>query len=226
MPIIIPVGTGISVGTGVTTYSGLVTSVGLWLERSDLGTMIPDFITLFEARMNRILRVPEMEESADLTVTDGVADLPADWLAIRHLYWNGSNDSEIVPVPLSTLRRDYPQSAYTNRPQVYAVVGNELHLGPQPSADADEALTLLYYEKIPALSSDNETNWLITSHPDIYLYGTLAQAEFYGWNDDRLPLVKAALDEALDELMVQGVGKHHGGGPLFPRPIPRPGAAS
>ena len=224
MPIVIPVGTGTVAGTGVTTYSGLLTSVGDYLDRSDLNTKIPNFFQLFEARLNRLLRVPEMEVTATLTVTDGVATLPTEWLEIRHLYWNGDTDSEIVPVPLATMRRDYPLGSYTGRPQVYAVIGGEIHLAPLPAGDGE--LTIVYYEKIPALSSTNESNWLSESHPDIYLYGLIVQAEFYGWNDERLPLVKSALDESLDELMIQGVEKHNGGGPLFARPIPRPGAVS
>lgn len=224
MPIIIPVGTGTSVGSGIVTYSGLVTSAGLWLNRTDLSAMIPDFILMVEERLNRILRVPEMEESATLTVTDGTAELPTDLREIRHVYWNGDVASEIVPVPLSTIRRDYPLAAYTNRPQVYAVRGQEIEVAPLPGIDGD--LTLLYYEEIPPISSDNEINWLISKHPSIYLYGTLIQAEFFGWNDERLPIIKSAWDEAIDELMVQGVSKRHGGGPLFPRPVPRPGALS
>lgn len=223
MPInmVIPVGSGTAVGTGVTTYSGLLTSAGLWLERSDLITMIPDFITLTEERLSRILRVPEMEEVATVTLTDGVGDLPTDLREIRHVYWNADTDSELVPVPLATLRRDYPLTSYAARPQVYAVRGGEIEVAPLPGSIEGE-LTLHYFQDIPAISSGSETNWLISKHPSLYLFGVLMHAEFFGWNDDRLPLIKSAWDEAIAELNAQGVSKRHGGGPLFPRPIPRP----
>lgn len=226
MPIVVGTG-GSGASSDITTYAGLLTAIGTWLNRSDLAAMVPNFITLLESRLNRVLRVPEMEESDTLTVTDGVATLPSDWLEIRHLYWDGDIDSEIVPVPHSTIRRDYPLSTYTGRPQVYAVHNGDIHLAPLPSADAEEELTILYYEKIPALSAQNTTNWLSLSHPDIYLYGALCMAEAYIWDDERLhTLWRPAFDEAIAELQAQGVSKHHGGGPLFPRPIPRAGAAS
>jgi hypothetical protein len=37
-------------------------------------------------------------------------------------------------------------------------------------------LIVLYYQKIPALTVSNTTNWLLTAHPDLYLYTTLSEA--------------------------------------------------
>lgn len=217
--IVIPVGTGASVGTGVTTYSGLVSTVGLWLNRSDLGDKIPDFITLLEARLNRILRVPDMEDIVEVAVTSGAADLPTDYLEARHLYIDADYDNEIVPASLSTMRRDYP-GAPTGRPLIYALADGQILFAPSP--DTDYTAQLHYYNKIPALSADNETNWLIVTHPDVYLYGTLVMAEAFLWNDERLALWKSAWDESLGELQRHGTRKRHGGGPLFPRPVNAP----
>jgi hypothetical protein len=213
MPVnmVIPVGSGTAVGSGITTYSGLVTSAGLWLERSDLGTMIPDFITMVEERLNRILRVPEMEETVTLTADAERIDLPVDFRKARALYLDTDPRRELEAVSLGTLRTSYAQQL-AGQPEVYAISGSELVFGPAPDTSYDAILT--YYQEIPPLSTDSETNWLITRHPSIYLYGTLLQAEFYGWNDERLGLIKSAWDEALDELMEQGKGKQYGAAPL------------
>jgi hypothetical protein len=208
---IIPVGTGASVGTGVTTYSGLLSTVGDWLNRSDLTTKIPDFITLLEARLNRLLRVPEMEEVATLTTDAERLDLPTDFLQARSLYLDSDPRQELEAVSLGTLRTKYAQQI-SGKPEVYAIQGAELVLGPSPDDEYD--LSLSYYQKLTGLSGDNETNWLIVTHPDIYLYGTLTMAEAFLWNDERLPQWKAALDEALDELMEQGKRKQYGAAPL------------
>jgi hypothetical protein len=203
MPInmVIPVGSGTSVGTGITTYSGLVTSAGLWLERSDLGTMIPDFITMVEERLNRILRVPEMEEVTTLTTDGERIDLPTDFRQARSLYLDTDPRQELECVSLGTLRTKYAQQI-SGKPEVYAISGSEIVLGPS------------YYQEIPPLSSGSETNWLITRHPSIYLYGVLLQAELFGWNDERLPLLKGGWDEAIDELTEQGKRKQYGAAPL------------
>lgn len=211
MPIVIPVGTGVTAGTGVVTYSGLVTTLGNWLNRDDLSDKIPDFIKLLEARLNRILRTPEMEEEATIETDGAVLDLPTDLRQIRNVYLDTDPRQELHPVSLGTLRTKYADQA-TGKPEVYAVSNQTLILGPAPDDEYD--LIVTYYEEIPALSAASETNWLIASHPDIYLYGSLVMGEAFLWNDERLSLWKSAWDEALDELMKQGNSKRFGGAPL------------
>jgi hypothetical protein len=207
----IPVGTGAVAGTGITTYSGLVTSAGDWLGRADLVAQIPLFIQLVEERLSRILRCPEMEEEATLSTTGERIDLPTDFRQARALYLNTDPRQELEAVSLGTLRTKYAVQT-TGKPEVYAITGGEVVFGPAPDDTYDALLT--YYQDIPALSTDLETNWLIAKHPSLYLRGVLLEAEFFGWNDDRLPLIKSAWDEAIDELMEQGKRKQYGAAPL------------
>lgn len=225
MAIVVGTGGTTSSAAGLSTYAQLVASIEEWMNRADLEARVPDFIKLLETELNRILRVPEMEDSGTLTVSNGLAALASDLLEIRHVYWNADTDSELVPVPLATIRRDYPLSSYTGRPLVYAVRGAQIEVAPLPGSISG-TLTILYYEKIPALTSANTSNWVLASHPDIYLYGALSMAEVFLNNDSRLPLWRSAFDSAVSQLQGQGIAKHYGGGPLFPRPIPRPGGVS
>jgi len=43
-------------------------------------------------------------------------------------------------------------------------------------------------------------NWLLGAHPDLYLFGSLVEAEMFGVNDERAPLWKARRDEIFDEI--------------------------
>jgi hypothetical protein len=54
------------------------------------------------------------------------------------------------------------------------------------------------------LSDAAPANWLLTRHSDIYLWATLLTAEAFLVNDERLGVWKAALDEAIDELVQAG----------------------
>jgi hypothetical protein len=43
-------------------------------------------------------------------------------------------------------------------------------------------------------------NWLLNAHPDLYLFGSLIEAEMLGVNDERAPMWKARRDEIFDEV--------------------------
>jgi hypothetical protein len=72
------------------------------------------------------------------------------------------------------------------RPTHYAHIGEQLEVFPTPNGSY--SVELLYYQKIPALSDANTTNWLLTDYPDVYLYGALLQATPYIENDQRMPV--------------------------------------
>src|SRR6266567_707210 len=61
------------------------------------------------------------------------------------------------------------------------------------------ALEINYFQKIPPLAT-TDPNWLLTAHPDLYLFGSLVEAEMFGVNDERAPLWKARRDEIFDEI--------------------------
>lgn len=53
-------------------------------------------------------------------------------------------------------------------PRFYAIIGRQLHIAPATLADI--SISLSYYQKLPALRDDSDTNWLLNSRPDLYLY--------------------------------------------------------
>jgi hypothetical protein len=141
----------------ISTYSELKTSLGNWLHRSDLASIIPDFITLNEADFNRKLRIAQMEFRATATFDEGYEDLPSDYLAPEYM-------SEA-----------YPTAVTGDQPTVYTLVDTQVRLNAIPSAEVEIA----YYVKLDALSEAAPTNWLLTNHPDVYLFGSLMFGAIY-----------------------------------------------
>lgn len=182
------------------TYAELITSVGLWLNRTDLADRVPEFIALAERRFNRILNMPEMDTLTTLTAAASVA-LPSDCWEVRSVYLDTDPRQKLEPVSIDMLFGLYPDQT-TGRPAVYAISGSSLVLAPSP--DAADSLVLYYKSTIPALSSSNTTNWLLTKHPDIYLWASLLASEAYNQNDARLSIWDAKLSEALTELAAAG----------------------
>jgi len=77
-------------------------------------------------------------------------------------------------------------------------VGDEFQYYPSP--DASYTATLTYYARIPALSVSATTNWLLTAHPDAYLYGALLQAAPYLRDNDALQVYGAGYTAALSSI--------------------------
>lgn len=175
------------------TYADLLTQVANWTARDDLTTYIPDFVTLFEAAANRRLRVRQMEATVPLTVTNGQATLPADYLEWRRVTWTGTPSVELEYVHPDYLHAFNPNSDQ-GTPTIFTIEGSTLSV-----ADLDNtALTLDYYQKIVALSGS--VNWLYSTHPDIYLFGALVEAHTFTKNFEEAQIWKARRDELFMEI--------------------------
>jgi len=200
----------------LTSYSGLKLVIASWLERDDLGERIPDFIRLAEARFRRELVMPDME--TQISVTPAATNLlPADFDSIRAFGIPGYTAFiQRSPADFYALPKLPNGDPTTGQPTEFAIVAGKFAFWPVP--DISYSALLTYRACLPSLTLANETNWLLTKHPDAYLFGSLLQAEFHGWNDERLPLIKAALDEILVQINVSGTRKRYGSGPLVMKP--------
>lgn len=177
----------------LTTYAELQTSMSSWLGNSLNSASYPDMIAIFEAAANRRLRVRQQEATAAITMSAGSGTLPTDYLSWRRVKWPGSVAADLEYVEPSWMQMQYPTGA-TGTPQVFTIEGSTITVRPSD----DTSLTLQYFQKITALSAG--VNWLFTAHPDLYLFGSLVEAELFGENDERAPMWKARRDAIFDEI--------------------------
>ena len=66
-----------------TNYTSFVTTVESYLARTDLTSVIPDFIQMAQLRMSRDLRTEAMLKVATTTPTDSKVAFPTDFLELR-----------------------------------------------------------------------------------------------------------------------------------------------
>jgi hypothetical protein len=178
------------------TYSDLTAAIGNWLQRSDLTAMFPNFVTLFESEANRRLRVRQQQTLGDLTPSGGIVALPADYLSWTRLTWAGTPTGDLDFAHSSWLLSTFPNGP-AGIPRHFTIIGNDIVVRP---VDPDNTtLELEYFQKIPSLQA-NSTNWLMTEHPDLYLFGALTEAQAYTVNAETAALWKARRDELFDEI--------------------------
>lgn len=165
-------------GMAIDSYSSLKNAITTWTHRTDLTTVLDDFIDLTENRLNRELRVSQMEIRATTTADSEYLALPTDCLAIRNIQLNTSPVRELVYVTPAEMDRLDDNGTTLNH---YTIVGDEIQL----QATSSYSLEFSYYGKIEALSDSNTTNWVIDAHPDVYLYGCLAEAFSFCQDDEQ-----------------------------------------
>jgi hypothetical protein len=171
----------------ITTYAELKTSIASWLNRDDLTSTIPSFISLAEAQINRDIRHYYMENRATANADSQYLSRPGDWVeTIRlHITSTGTRVLNLISRASMADKRQGAENA-TGEPGFYCHAERGFELFPTP--DGTYETELLYYQKIPALSEQNTDNWLLTNHPDVYLYGSLLHSAPFLADDARIPV--------------------------------------
>lgn len=190
----------------ISNYTELKDAVANWLARDDLTSRVPEFITLAEAKFNRVLSHPRMETRTTLTVNTLLSDpefldLPTDFQTIRMVRLPDETGKPRLQFMSQTQMDDYRYSTdnVTGTPVYFTIVGDQIELAPTPNEDLD--IEVLYRANIPPLA-DNSTNWLLTLAPDLYLYGSLLEAAPFNRNDARVALWSSAVAIVIDQLNV------------------------
>jgi len=177
-------------------YTDLKASVADFLNRSDLTSVIPDFVTMAEAEFNRTLRVREMSVRTQGPIDSQYVKLPDDFLGMRNI--------ELMTDPVTPLEYKNLQNLdihrrndKTGKPLYYSIVQNSIEFAPIP--DETYTLEIVYYQKVPTLSS-NTTNWLLDNHPDAYLYGTLQHSAPYLQSDERVGVWAGKYQQVIEQI--------------------------
>ena len=193
------------------TYSNLKTSIASWLHRADLTSQIPDFINLCEVKFNRTLRLSTMEVRSTATLDEQYEEVPTDFLEMRSIHVTGGSGGMLAYLSPQQANDNY-KTTDTGIPRFYTIVDGSICFIPSPSGSFD--MEMLYYKAIPALSDAATTNWMLTNHPDVYLYGSLKEAEAFIKNDPRLGIWKQQYEEAISQVMAADLRSRWSGSPM------------
>jgi hypothetical protein len=200
----------------LSTYTELKTSIGDWLNRSDLTTAIPDFISLAEAQIERTLRTRQMIVRANASFDAQYGAVPSDFLETKSLKLTSTNpQTPLQFLSIDALDNEAANYTASGKPKFFGVVGGQFRIVPTP--DANYTTELTYYAKLTKLSSSVASNWLLASSPDIYLYGSLLQAAPYLQDDARIQTWATLYERALNDLQTADDRGASSGGALLTR---------
>lgn len=208
----------------ITTYSELQTAIGDWLDDSGLSTNAPTFIALAEAYFNRVINTDRtitalstgsptnwlLTSHPDLYLYASLAQAEfRGWNDERLPMIKGLVDQLLADVNTAELRRRRATAAQIT---TYATLQDAVKLNLKDDSLAAGVTTYIQLadrylarvintdQTLTALSGSNTSNWLLASHADLYLYASLIHAEAYGWQDERLPLLKQLVEGLVEQV--------------------------
>ena len=170
----------------ITNYTNLQTTIADTLNRDDLTSVIPTFVSLAEAQMSRDIRHWRMEtrSSGVQDANDAYMQVPADWVQTVRFSVTDGGTSPIALIDSTTMAENRAiNNDQAGTPSAYTLEAGQFHLYPTPITETN--VELIYIAKIPDLAT-NSTNWLLSTAPDVYLYGSLLHSAPYLQDDARV----------------------------------------
>lgn len=206
----------------ISTYADLAQAVKTWCARSDsaFSNQIETFVALHELRMYNgsgangdpmqcdPLMAPEIEVNTTISVADGAADIPDDCNTIRTL----TRPTDRVGLDFITPRQ-YDLLVSQNQggdPLAFTVKSSQILVAPA----TDDTFDILYYKKLPAISTDDPSNALLTAYPLLYFHGVMFEAYAFMQEPDLATAQFMRYRAALTGINNSIKGVRFGGAPL------------
>ena len=153
-----------------------------------------------------------METRTTFTTGDASYDLPEGFRSLRKIFVDGSPQTPLKAISPANVAWQYNGEA--GIPQAYFIENRTLTFRPVPASDTTFAMT--YLTRLVPLTSENDSNWLLEEHPDIYLTGTLLEAAIYIRDEDAISFLAPSLDSKIASLQRESRLDRWGSGPLVP----------
>ena len=183
----------------ITNFTELKSTIADWLNRDDLTTVIPTFISLAEHQMERSVRHYKMIVRKAALLDTQYTDLPNDWLETIRVHLTSGDTHRLELVSLDDMVELREKSGNTSgRPRYYAHIGDTIEVYPTPDSSYD--IEHMYYQKNFILSTGNTSNWLLDKAPDAYLSGALLAASPYLSEDERIEVWGGLYSSAIQAL--------------------------
>ena len=169
------------------------TKVADWLNRSDLSSVLGDFVNMAIKRVERECNLNYMITSATGTLSTDLIALPTTYKETNALILTTSGvDYYLKKDSYPHLISVFNTESATERPRSFATIpaGTSVMLRPYPDSTTVYTYELIYYLYSAEMTSDSETHWLMTNAWEIVLYGAMLEAAMYIVDSDRLATVE------------------------------------
>ena len=197
-------------------YANLKTAIANFLARDDLTSEIDDFIDLTEADFNRRLRIRAMETvNTSFTIDAETEALPTGFLQVRSFILTSTTPDRTLELLSPFHQASLSANDTTGTPRTYSIEGSNFRFAPAP--DTSYTATLVYYKAFDSLDGSTATNYILTNHPAVYLYGSLYHASNFirGIDPQTVEQWKGLFVEGINQIKLKDDGDKYNGSPLI-----------
>ena len=156
-------------------YTDLVSHVTAHVNRTNIATHIDTFIEEATSEINRDARCPEGIGTYSFTSSASLNDMPDDVqeiLSIKNVSDFSRPLKYISNAEIDQVKYEY--HGITGKPIYYTLHSLQIEVVPAPDSNYD--FVLEYYKSVSQPSSANPTNIIMTTYPQLFIYGVLKYA--------------------------------------------------
>jgi len=187
----------------LSTYDELRAAIAKTANRTDADftASVPDFIALAEAEMRREIRARGEVQTLDLTIDDTSYPLPCGFDGIVSFNGTGASNRGWNFVGIDTMDREFEPGSNN-----YSLSADTLYFSRSPGD-----IRMRYRALFNALGPRVRCNWVLSKHPDAYLYGALKHSAPWLEDDSRLGTWETLFSQAIADINRQAINQQNGG---------------
>ena len=182
-------------------YKDIVVASQAYTDRYDaeMAVTIPAFTKVVEAKINNALRTGDQSVRAQIWLRSGEEyyGLPCDWGGARDVEilhkgeQHGRTLVYLAPEEMNKLTRQHGEHNY------YTIIAGQIQVAPP--AD-NQVLEVVYYQRLPELKEDDDTNWLTEKNPDAYIFGLCTEISAFAKDPMQFEVWKQRFNEAMIDI--------------------------
>ncbi len=186
-------------------YSTLQTAVLGYSHRGDLASMFSTFVTLAEAKINRVVRMARsraVDASQTLAAGSTTLTIPTGAVEVQGLALRLTTSASSERVKFAPPEKFRAAEININGwPSWWTVEDGVIKVDQAPSQDAQASIT--YLAGFDLVAEPLGTNALIEAAPDVYLNAVLAELFRYVQDDERATYYSQLASAAVEQLNEQ-----------------------
>lgn len=192
-------------------YADIKSAAQAYVDRYDeeMVSVMPSFCRVVESKINTALKVGGQSVRAQIHLEKGQEyyGLPEDFGGMRdlELIHKGSASIDhtnsthavgghtlvyLAPEEMNKMSRSDRRHSHF----YYTIIADQLQICPP---NGDDLLEMVYYQLVPPLNSDSDTNWLSEKHPDAYIFGLCTEISAFAKDEQGLMAYDSRFKETL-----------------------------